>query len=216
MKRTYVIGIALAFGMLLSQGVATADSFTSRAAWEAAMSPEPFFDVNLGGAPNSLSVSDTLAANAPILLPPNFIATLAFDTDLAVEDGTGTWTDHIGGTTPLVLRTNEQSLVGTFSSGIRAFGFAVLVDAVSTLTVTLNLTNGTQYVLPNTATGAPQFYGWIYPRNGSRVAGFELASTVGGITVGNFVVPEGRTPIWLSGLGLLVLVVAAGRKRFAL
>ena len=216
MKRTYGVLIGLAICIMLGQGAALADSFSSRAAWIAALAGEPYYDVDLGAAPNSLTAGDTLAANAPISLPPTWDATLSFDMALSVQDGMGVWNQY-GANPPLVLATGAQSLVGTFSNGnegIRAGGFEVLVDAASTLTITLTYLNQTTYVLPvTTAQGIVQFYGWLLPRNGARVASFEIASTVGGITVGNFVLPEGHMPIWLSGLGLLILV-AWGSQRF--
>ena len=149
MKRKYGVLIGLAICIMLGQGAALADSFSSRAAWIAALAGEPYYDVDFGAAPNSLTVGDTLAANAPIFLPPTWDATLSFDMALSVQDGTGVWNQY-GANPPLVLATGAQSLVGTFSNGnegIRAGGFEVLVDAASTLTITLTYLNQTTYVL---------------------------------------------------------------------
>lgn len=213
MKRSMSIWMMSAAAFLGSQFAAQAitTTFNDRTAWENAF-VGPFWDVDLGGPNNGLIVGDTLEPREPIKLPPLFNHTLSFDRILEVIKGVG-WNNYItpGGGDPLVL-LGTMSLTGTLDEGQEKFGFEVqanLSDTVIPATISVTLSDGTVFSY-NVGRTLPTFFGWV---SDAPITYFTVTSDSGdGISIGNFVVPEGGATLQMIGFALLAIMAIQRRS----
>jgi hypothetical protein len=208
-----ILVIALTVVLLPALSNAALLEFTSRAAWEAAVTGASlsFADVDIASQVDDFAI---LAAGTPLSLP--FAETLTFDTDLQGRQVPTSWLTWSGGQTPRVLYTGLTTHVeGTFGpDGAIGFGLEMEPNPFAVFSMTLTYVDGTIGSITQFVDGlaGAKFFGWLATTPGEAIDRIALDCDVCDFAFGRMVKAPEPSTLLLLGSGLAGLAAATLRR----
>jgi hypothetical protein len=206
MKSNHATGFLVAAGLVIATSLcqATLTTYTDRTAWETAVGG--FHDVVL-----ETQVGDGAILQAGNLIDIGLGGSLAFGQDMLGRQVPNTWGTWSGGNTPRVLyfdpvKTVSRSLAGTFTPGVRAFGFEAEPASYDEFSITLELSDNSRISQNVYGYGGASFFGWNSDDVWITSMTITTADT-GGFAIGRMVhqgmpVPDGGRTLFLALLAL--------------
>ena len=190
--------------LVLPQQAQAVTLFSSRAAWDSAVSSY--------AAVSSLDAIANTTLISSFALPSGITASFGSPLTVAsIGSGWATWSGTYSG--KVLSPGTATSTIGTFSSPVFGFGLEMEPDVFSDYTMTLLLNDGSSLTQTVNGDAGAKFFGWT----GGSISSMTLSSN-GAFAFGNMV-EAGRVaatpePMSLSllGMGLLGLI-GFGRKK---